>query len=428
LNGSHATAYSDPDFQEAWKAAGSPGECLKCHTSGYDETTGTYAFEGIVCEVCHGAGMHPIPGGAPTSLNASTCGECHTGKERPFIDEWRLSKHAVSLKALESIEEECLECHTEEMGINNLECLSCHSAEIALAVWEGKSVGIEDADNPITCSVCHDPHETSIRIEPSSELCAKCHVGQHALWSEDSPHGLLGIECETCHRYTVPFNETLAEMGLPGHEATKGHTFKILKDEEGKPLVCANCHGVITGILSYEGSIEAMRRIQKRISSMAEETRLLIEIVKGEIELANKTEGIDPLEIKKAYELWLNAYHIFVIDVERSYSKGFHNPTGMAFLIEEVLRNVSKAQRIVLEARVKAFESILNTTAGKVDVLTENMRIVSEDLATLRDTLDILTSKYMVAVDRLTYMVIINIIVLVAVLLSIIIPRFLRRE
>jgi len=30
--------------------------CYKCHTTGYDEKTGTYAEEGVTCEACHGAG------------------------------------------------------------------------------------------------------------------------------------------------------------------------------------------------------------------------------------------------------------------------------------------------------------------------------------------------------------------------------------
>ena len=27
--------------------------CLKCHTTGYDETTGKYSEEGVTCEACH---------------------------------------------------------------------------------------------------------------------------------------------------------------------------------------------------------------------------------------------------------------------------------------------------------------------------------------------------------------------------------------
>src|SRR5574341_856480 len=30
--------------------------CFKCHTTGYDETTGKYSEEGVTCEACHGAG------------------------------------------------------------------------------------------------------------------------------------------------------------------------------------------------------------------------------------------------------------------------------------------------------------------------------------------------------------------------------------
>lgn len=31
-------------------------KCFKCHTTGYDETTGEYSEEGVTCEACHGPG------------------------------------------------------------------------------------------------------------------------------------------------------------------------------------------------------------------------------------------------------------------------------------------------------------------------------------------------------------------------------------
>ena len=40
----HAHAFSSPIFQQNWEEIGSRFTCLECHTTGYDEAAGTYAF------------------------------------------------------------------------------------------------------------------------------------------------------------------------------------------------------------------------------------------------------------------------------------------------------------------------------------------------------------------------------------------------
>ncbi|MFQ6052964.1 MAG: multiheme c-type cytochrome, partial [Candidatus Bathyarchaeia archaeon] len=38
----HSRAFTDPTFQGEWSDMGSPGDCLQCHTTGYDPSTGNY--------------------------------------------------------------------------------------------------------------------------------------------------------------------------------------------------------------------------------------------------------------------------------------------------------------------------------------------------------------------------------------------------
>ncbi len=49
----HAIGAKTETFLEIWEDEDRSGECLRCHTSGYDEATGEFTFEGIGCEACH---------------------------------------------------------------------------------------------------------------------------------------------------------------------------------------------------------------------------------------------------------------------------------------------------------------------------------------------------------------------------------------
>jgi hypothetical protein len=61
------------------------GECLKCHTTGYDASSGKYAEESAGCESCHGpGGKHAAKGlkkeerkALMSELKPGVCQECH---------------------------------------------------------------------------------------------------------------------------------------------------------------------------------------------------------------------------------------------------------------------------------------------------------------------------------------------------------------
>jgi predicted CXXCH cytochrome family protein len=144
----HAHAFNDPNFQEGWQGNGQPGECLLCHTTGYQAGTGSYLAEGVTCEGCHGpaSSAHP-PAAAPLKADTEYCGTCHI----PTLSEWRLTGHGAagvgcmdchdphSQKALFAVADDmCLNCHKEEMGdyLENLHhqkdigCVDCHALVI----------------------------------------------------------------------------------------------------------------------------------------------------------------------------------------------------------------------------------------------------------------------------------------------------------
>jgi len=96
--------------------------CLKCHTTGYDETTGKYSEEGVTCEACHGAGevfsyfmeIGKAPEGQKIAKVGTfgtpynVCGPCHHTRNHEMrlkffqemggSDEWFFPQHTTPYK------------------------------------------------------------------------------------------------------------------------------------------------------------------------------------------------------------------------------------------------------------------------------------------------------------------------------------------
>jgi predicted CXXCH cytochrome family protein len=163
----HAHAFDGDTFQERWTGLGEPGECLVCHTTGYQPSTGAFAAAGIQCQGCHGEATadHP-PAPVPIRADTEYCGVCHT----TTLSEWRLSGHAAS------------------------------------------AVG---------CADCHDPHSQQALFAEPDELCLNCHaeaLEEHA----DDIHLTKGVGCVACHALTLPPDVTPVDGIKP-----TGHTFTI---------------------------------------------------------------------------------------------------------------------------------------------------------------------------------------------------------
>ncbi len=163
----HAHAFDDEVFHERWLGLGEPGECLVCHTTGYVQSTGEFAAEGIQCSACHGTAPENHPP-APVEIRADTeyCGICHT----TTLGEWRLTGHSTA-------------------GIG--------------------------------CSSCHDPHSQQALFEEPDDLCLNCHADSMGDYLEDL-HVQQGIGCVDCHALVIPPDEEPVDGIVP-----TGHTFTI---------------------------------------------------------------------------------------------------------------------------------------------------------------------------------------------------------
>lgn len=163
----HAHAFNDPYFQQRWKGLGEPGDCLSCHTTGYQASTNTYHVEGVSCSACHGEvkADHP-PAVVPIRADTEYCGVCHT----TTLHEWRLTGHA--------------------------------SAQVG-------------------CMDCHDPHSQKRLFAVSDDMCINCHKEDMEDYLVDV-HYQKNIGCVACHALVIP-PETPPVDGI----VPTGHTFTL---------------------------------------------------------------------------------------------------------------------------------------------------------------------------------------------------------
>jgi len=176
----HADASFDPIFQVYMERVGEPGECLSCHTTGYNSFTGQFVLAGVTCEACHG----PYRPGHPeesmqVAASEDLCGTCHTRTH----SEWASSNHS-------------------QVGVS--------------------------------CADCHEVHTQKTRSsEVANALCAGCHEGQ----TQDTTHRIhvhveTGIHCTACHLARA--SDDSSDM-VKGQVAT-GHSFVVAVS------TCDDCH------------------------------------------------------------------------------------------------------------------------------------------------------------------------------------------
>jgi len=239
----HAGAWTT--LQESGAAQES---CETCHTVGaYGNAvtdpnvawaaTHDERYQDVQCESCHGPGLEhvtnpdasqPLPSLVVGVGLTNGCGECHSGNHQPFVNEWAQSKHG-NMNPAPQVRAECVQCH-EARGI--------------FRAWGVKAEFIEKEGTtpiPITCPVCHDPHDATnshqLRFpveEPNEDtnLCMKCHQrgGAPDPATGSRPHSPQG-----------PL--LLGTAGWrPAGFAFSNDTIVATHGTRANPRMCATCH------------------------------------------------------------------------------------------------------------------------------------------------------------------------------------------
>lgn len=196
----HALAYEDQKFLDEWKNLNSPVSCLRCHTTGFNPTEGTFKFEGVTCEQCHGPGDT-----MEIDESVELCATCHSDPY-PTFEEWRSSPGHMD----------------------------------------------------VTCNDCHEPHSLRITADSPTDLCSSCHETQFEKF-EETRHGSAGVDCIDCHMYKRPADFRTRTAASTGHafsmtpqqlDCTSCHDRPLFKHDvlgEGASA-CLSCHGEIHGL------------------------------------------------------------------------------------------------------------------------------------------------------------------------------------
>ena len=263
------------------------------------------ALANVQCESCHGPGnLHVTQGqgGADkmigTGLEAGTCAQCHASDANHVIpQQWEASGHA----------DKNAEAFWYPIGEERTDCVRCHSGAGFIDAANGVPPEEQRTNyQPITCAVCHDPHDATnpnqLRVFDSVVLpngtevasagpaatCMSCHNARRDpvatvegesfgtphysvaaefinntggyTWGETlpfSPHGLaVQGTCISCHMAATPGEDA------EGHNAVGGHSFAMVSaDGIENTAACAQCHGQIASFefaakADYDGDAE----------------------------------------------------------------------------------------------------------------------------------------------------------------------------
>jgi hypothetical protein len=194
-----------------------PYDCGGCHTTGFSSEghqdgrkgiLGTWKFEGVQCEACHG----------PGALHASS-----------------------SLKADIKIDKDnCARCH----GTRPLEVIPLNG--VFLASYTEANQLMRSKMKNLACTDCHNPHLSSEKSIKRS--CRSCHQNT-AREYEESYLYKVGVQCIDCH---MPPAGRVAEGDSKTFNGDlKSHLFRIdhIKDF---PVVSKNGQRINPGYLSVD--------------------------------------------------------------------------------------------------------------------------------------------------------------------------------
>lgn len=169
-------------------------DCGECHNTGYTPVgnqlhkpglIGSWAFNGVQCEACHGRGA--VHARAPSKANiavnrsAALCGQCH----RRGTDMGVIPAAGGWVEHREQYQEWLASPHNRA---------------------------------GLSCVTCHDPHRRARQLKPTG-TCENCHTANAAAF-RGSRHQRAGLSCTSCHMPRTGLNAVVRsrwEADDPSH-------------------------------------------------------------------------------------------------------------------------------------------------------------------------------------------------------------------
>ncbi len=226
--------------------------CGQCHSRGVENQINTHQTE-----VQFNFPVEYLPGQTisknfkPTTLKTDKKGKNWWGngvsknRHQEYAD-FAKSGHAKSLKNLRTKRRES--CGDEP----NDTCLKCHSGDYIVAKRHKDKKGnkkeiilptIDNAQDDITCVVCHNSHTVGEKEKKATSMCIECHTKDTKTLKEYDKHypcPTSKVTCVDCHMPKI--------VKTGGTFSLRSHAFKIIPPEAtvkyGMPNSCQNgsCH------------------------------------------------------------------------------------------------------------------------------------------------------------------------------------------
>ena len=332
--------------------------CSECHTSGWDNSTGTPTYEalGVNCFACHNST-------GSIDYNGTSCETCHapSGTDHPHqAGSYQISAHANSLTDLRT------------SSYTSSSCMHCMSTE-------GFIHQEDDFDsagdfNSIGCPACHAVHNewsedgpSMIRAVNATDLCGICHVGSHHdtynIWYGGSHH-LAGVLCTDCHGYDLTNKSDTSTDFL-------NHTFAVNPD-----IACGQpdngCHEGME-----EWALNQLEMKQDAFIALAEEITDEAEAFMAIVLAYNATDGADHELVAEVVEIIEDVEAVVHLQ-EGDKSDGFHDSAGM-------MADMNAAYAELLEAKAYFYE---NTPPDTITITeTETVTVTVTETVTVGGTL-----------------------------------------
>lgn len=337
------------------------------------------AVGNIGCESCHGPGKdhNSQKANIGKSFDAGVCNQCHDAPKKHRLGSyWNASAHATMHKGHAS-STSCYPCHSGTALVKKINNSSNPGWSLA-----------EDATNPVSCSVCHDPHGSSnpndlrtVSVDSllngykpapgdggKGQLCMNCHYSRYSVKARVTntppyygfvnrygPHyspqadmffGTMGYEygdsllaglrshsgvedgCVTCHM----------QERVNGSSVHSNHQFNMSDSTGDFVGACEKCHGAlesfddIKGSYDYDGNgkVEGVETEVKGLLARLK-AKLPIDPATGEPTTAIK----DSLLVKNHPEYVQGLWNYYF--VKNDMSNGMHNAKYAIALLQKAL-------------------------------------------------------------------------------------------